>query len=85
MFLTDIIVLYRYGYDWKREEADKNLLRTHTTAVSTRMLYMLAQQVLILTISEISNFQLFMPLIDNIFSFKYMIVSLFVPNMQYIK
>ncbi|WOL09555.1 phenylalanine--tRNA ligase alpha subunit, cytoplasmic [Canna indica] len=33
-----------YGYDWKREEADKNLLRTHTTAVSTRMLYMLAQK-----------------------------------------
>ncbi|URD93080.1 phenylalanyl-tRNA synthetase alpha [Musa troglodytarum] len=33
-----------YGYDWKREEAEKNLLRTHTTAVSTRMLYMLAQQ-----------------------------------------
>ncbi|XP_074584783.1 phenylalanine--tRNA ligase alpha subunit, cytoplasmic [Curcuma longa] len=33
-----------YGYDWKRDEADKNLLRTHTTAVSTRMLYMLAQK-----------------------------------------
>ncbi|XP_020090920.1 phenylalanine--tRNA ligase alpha subunit, cytoplasmic [Ananas comosus] len=33
-----------YGYDWKRDEAEKNLLRTHTTAVSTRMLYMLAQQ-----------------------------------------
>ncbi|KAJ1699735.1 hypothetical protein LUZ63_008247 [Rhynchospora breviuscula] len=33
-----------YGYDWKREEAEKNLLRTHTTAVSTRMLYALAQQ-----------------------------------------
>uniref|UniRef100_A0A166DKR1 Phenylalanyl-tRNA synthetase domain-containing protein n=1 Tax=Daucus carota subsp. sativus TaxID=79200 RepID=A0A166DKR1_DAUCS len=32
-----------YGYDWKREEADKNLLRTHTTAVSSRMLYALAQ------------------------------------------
>ncbi|KAL5981179.1 hypothetical protein ACLOJK_029100 [Asimina triloba] len=32
-----------YGYDWKREEADKNLLRTHTTAVSSRMLYLLAQ------------------------------------------
>ncbi|XP_024167398.1 phenylalanine--tRNA ligase alpha subunit, cytoplasmic isoform X1 [Rosa chinensis] len=32
-----------YGYDWKREEADKNLLRTHTTAVSSRMLYKLAQ------------------------------------------
>ncbi|XP_004291753.1 PREDICTED: probable phenylalanine--tRNA ligase alpha subunit-like [Fragaria vesca subsp. vesca] len=32
-----------YGYDWKREEADKNLLRTHTTAVSSRMLYSLAQ------------------------------------------
>lgn len=33
-----------YGYDWKREEADKNLLRTHTTAVSSRMLYALAQK-----------------------------------------
>lgn len=33
----------RYGYDWKREEANKNLLRTHTTAVSSRMLYALAQ------------------------------------------
>ncbi|KAL5220616.1 hypothetical protein ABZP36_025329 [Zizania latifolia] len=33
-----------YGYDWKREEAEKNLLRTHTTAVSTRMLYKLAQE-----------------------------------------
>ncbi|XP_051147449.1 phenylalanine--tRNA ligase alpha subunit, cytoplasmic [Andrographis paniculata] len=32
-----------YGYDWKREESDKNLLRTHTTAVSSRMLYALAQ------------------------------------------
>ncbi|KAH7282163.1 hypothetical protein KP509_35G015800 [Ceratopteris richardii] len=32
-----------YGYDWKREEAEKNLLRTHTTAVSSRMLYALAQ------------------------------------------
>ncbi|KAI3967255.1 hypothetical protein MKW92_008510, partial [Papaver armeniacum] len=28
-----------YGYDWKREEANKNVLRTHTTAVSARMLY----------------------------------------------
>merc|ERR1712088_420511 len=33
-----------YGYDWKIEEARKNLLRTHTTAVSARMLYKLAQQ-----------------------------------------
>lgn len=33
-----------YGYDWKLEEAQKNLLRTHTTAVSARMLYKLAQQ-----------------------------------------
>ncbi|KAK3024772.1 hypothetical protein RJ639_044933 [Escallonia herrerae] len=32
-----------YGYVWKREEANKNLLRTHTTAVSSRMLYLLAQ------------------------------------------
>lgn len=35
----------RYKYDWKIEEAKKNLLRTHTTAVSARMLYKLAQQV----------------------------------------
>lgn len=33
-----------YGYNWKREEANKNLLRTHTTAVTSRMLYMLAQK-----------------------------------------
>eukprot|EP01087_Luapelamoeba_hula_P007312 TRINITY_DN1790_c0_g1_i1.p1 TRINITY_DN1790_c0_g1~~TRINITY_DN1790_c0_g1_i1.p1 ORF type:complete len:525 (+),score=105.41 TRINITY_DN1790_c0_g1_i1:21-1595(+) len=32
-----------YRYDWKEEEASKNVLRTHTTAVSTRALYELAQ------------------------------------------
>lgn len=33
-----------YGYAWKTAEAEKNLLRTHTTAVSSRMLYRLAQE-----------------------------------------
>ncbi|KAK9129877.1 hypothetical protein Sjap_010364 [Stephania japonica] len=33
-----------YEYDWKREEANKNVLRTHTTAVSARMLYKIAQK-----------------------------------------
>ncbi|RKP23750.1 tRNA synthetases class II core domain (F)-domain-containing protein [Syncephalis pseudoplumigaleata] len=33
-----------YGSDWKIEEAEKLLLRTHTTAVSANMLYLLAQQ-----------------------------------------
>ncbi|CAL1540338.1 unnamed protein product [Lymnaea stagnalis] len=33
-----------YKYDWKVEEAEKNILRTHTTAVSARMLYKLAQE-----------------------------------------
>eukprot|EP01100_Stratorugosa_tubuloviscum_P014905 TRINITY_DN8252_c0_g1_i1.p1 TRINITY_DN8252_c0_g1~~TRINITY_DN8252_c0_g1_i1.p1 ORF type:complete len:521 (-),score=253.17 TRINITY_DN8252_c0_g1_i1:88-1581(-) len=32
-----------WRYDWKIEEASKNLLRTHTTAVSSRMLYKLAK------------------------------------------
>lgn len=32
-----------YGYSWSVEESQKNLLRTHTTAVSSRMLYKLAQ------------------------------------------
>ena len=32
-----------YSYDWKLGEAQKNILRTHTTAVSARMLYKLAQ------------------------------------------
>ena len=32
-----------YRYDWSLEEARKNLLRTHTTAVSARMLHQLAQ------------------------------------------
>jgi len=33
-----------YRYDWSLEEARKNLLRTHTTAVSARMLHQLAQE-----------------------------------------
>jgi len=33
-----------YNYDWKIAEASKNLMRTHTTAVSSRMLYKLAQE-----------------------------------------
>jgi phenylalanyl-tRNA synthetase alpha chain len=37
-----------YGYDWKIEEAEKLLLRTHTTAVSSCMLYQLAQQVMLI-------------------------------------
>lgn len=32
-----------YLYPWKRSEANKNILRTHTTAVSARMLYQIAQ------------------------------------------
>ncbi|XP_050420935.1 phenylalanine--tRNA ligase alpha subunit [Adelges cooleyi] len=32
-----------YGYDWSKDEAKKNVLRTHTTAVSARMLYGLAK------------------------------------------
>jgi len=32
-----------YRYDFQREEAFKNLLRTHTTAISSQMLYKLAQ------------------------------------------
>lgn len=33
-----------YKYDWQEYEARKNILRTHTTAVSARILYNLAQQ-----------------------------------------
>ncbi|MGK3735757.1 MAG: phenylalanyl-tRNA synthetase alpha chain [Bacillariaceae sp.] len=33
-----------YRYNFKKEEAFKNLLRTHTTAVSSQMLYKLANQ-----------------------------------------
>jgi len=33
-----------YRYKWKMEEATKNLLRTHTTAVTSRMLYKLVNQ-----------------------------------------
>lgn len=33
-----------YQYDWDKAEAKKNLLRTHTTAVSSRMLYQLAEE-----------------------------------------
>ena len=40
-----------YQYDWKYEEAQKNLLRTHTTAVSARLLYQLGQQVEVYTVA----------------------------------
>ena len=33
-----------YRYDWQTDEAQKNLLRTHTTAVSARMLHALASR-----------------------------------------
>ncbi|VDP36006.1 unnamed protein product, partial [Soboliphyme baturini] len=33
-----------YQYKWKIEEACKNIMRTHTTAISMRMLYELAQR-----------------------------------------
>ena len=33
-----------YAYPWQESEAKKNILRTHTTAVSSRMLYQLAQE-----------------------------------------
>ena len=45
----------RYKTDWKLEEAKKNILRTHTTAVSTRMLYKLAQQVGMLHAARITG------------------------------
>eukprot|EP00923_Selenidium_pygospionis_P051477 GHVN01089321.1.p1 GENE.GHVN01089321.1~~GHVN01089321.1.p1 ORF type:complete len:470 (+),score=48.51 GHVN01089321.1:2015-3424(+) len=32
-----------YGYTWSKEETSKNVLRTHTTAVSSQMLYKLGQ------------------------------------------
>ena len=32
-----------WKYNWSADEAEKNILRTHTTAVSSRMLYKLAQ------------------------------------------
>jgi phenylalanyl-tRNA synthetase alpha chain len=32
-----------FRYDWKLEEAQKNVLRTHTTAVSGCQLYLLAK------------------------------------------
>lgn len=35
---------HTYAYAWKRAEADTNILRTHTTAVSARLLHALAQR-----------------------------------------
>lgn len=51
-YLTKVKAMHEVGdgesighrYKWKREEAMKNILRTHTTAVSSRMLYALANQ-----------------------------------------
>lgn len=35
---------HSYQYDWKVSEAQKLILRTHTTAISSNMLYLLAQE-----------------------------------------
>ena len=40
-------ILIRYQYDWKIDEAKKNVLRTHTTAISARYLYDLSTKALI--------------------------------------
>lgn len=50
-----------YAYDWKRDEAEKNLLRTHTTAVSSRMLYKLAQVFLVLSDTALDAFSFSSP------------------------
>ena len=42
-----------YQYKWNRAEADKNLLRTHTTSVSARMLHKLAQVLKILPLISV--------------------------------
>lgn len=34
-----------WRYPWSREEAQKNILRTHTTAVSSRMLYKMVEDI----------------------------------------
>ena len=44
LFADKPSALRRYRYSWKVAEAEKNVLRTHTTAVSSRMLYKLAQE-----------------------------------------
>ena len=44
IFMFVCMFLSSYKYDWKLAEAQKNILRTHTTAVSARMLYKLGQQ-----------------------------------------
>jgi len=51
-FLQKVKEMHEHGghgsigwrYQWQESEARKNILRTHTTAVSTRMLYKLAQE-----------------------------------------
>lgn len=48
----DVMIDFRYNYDWKIEEAQKNVLRTHTTAVSARQLFKLAQEVRCIIISS---------------------------------
>ena len=43
IYLLFFIRPCRYEYDWRKEEANKNRLRNHKTAVSARMLYELAK------------------------------------------
>lgn len=50
-----------YRYDWKQEEARKNVLRTHTTAVSVKMLRALAAKVPVFIIFSSFSYILTMP------------------------
>lgn len=53
--LFSVVYSFRYNYDWKIEEAQKNVLRTHTTAVSARQLYKLAQEVGLCDLLQVSS------------------------------
>ncbi|CAJ0943119.1 unnamed protein product, partial [Mesorhabditis belari] len=41
-FIEGLLRSQKYKYNWKEEEAQKNVLRTHTTAVSAKQLFLLA-------------------------------------------
>ena len=70
VILILFFLFFSYQYEWKIEEAKKNILRTHTTAVSSRMLYKLAKTVR-------DNSRLFVRVLADIVSISRCFLSLY--------
>lgn len=65
MEVSGFYINFSWRYNWSIEEAQKNIFRTHTTAVSSRMLYKIAKVIILNQEKEFKPRKLFS--IDRVF------------------